>query len=51
MTINSARKLLGQLSVPLSDEELQEEIDFTEFLAELILKAYNKRVEEKEKLN
>lgn len=40
MTINRARKILGQLGVNLTDKEIEEEIVVAEFFAELALKEF-----------
>lgn len=42
LTLSQARKKLGKNSDTLSDEQLQKEIEISEFLATLILELYKR---------
>lgn len=43
ITTLKARKILGDLGKPLSDEEIKAEVEFATFLAELVLKQYEEK--------
>lgn len=40
MTITKARKILGEHAKKMSDEQILKELSVTEFIAEVVLQAY-----------
>lgn len=48
MTLSKARKVLGKLSKPLSDDQIQKEIDIAASIAEIVLTKYKENQKNKE---
>lgn len=40
MTVTKARKILGSLAKTMSDDQVLKELSITEFIAELVIQAY-----------
>lgn len=51
MTIKQARRILGKLGEGLSDKDLEKELEFTRFLAELVFDAYKREIAQKNNYN
>ena len=51
MTIKQARRVLGKLGKGLSDKDLEKELEFTRFLAELVFDSYRQEMTQKNNYN